>query len=390
MEGLCYDPFDWSVHDDPYPLYRRLRDEAPVSFNPEHGFFALARYGDLRHALADPDTYCSSRGITIEDLGDAMPPSMIVTDPPDHTRLRRMISASFTPRRVAELEAPVRALSRDLLAGSADSGRCDVITDLAAVLPITVICELLGVPAADQPAMRRWSVALIELAEGRASSPDAAMQAGFAIQMYFEGLLAERRTRLGDDLISDLMRVRDGADALTDVELLGFLWLLLVAGNDTSTRLLGNAVAALAEHPGERRKILDDPTLVPAAVEETLRYDGAAHMIVRTATRPVTVEGVEIPADAKVAMLLASGNRDERRWEDPDRFDVHRSAVGSLGFGHGPHHCLGAPLGRLETRVALEEVLAAFGEYEIDDAATTRAYSTSFRGYRTLVLESGR
>jgi cytochrome P450 len=385
MTDVYYDPFSNEIDDDPFPVYRRLRDEAPVYRNEQFGFYALSRYDDVRAALMDTAVFSSELGITIEDVAAGVPPSMIMMDPPRHTRMRRLIGAVFTPKRAAALEHHVRELARELLDELVPRGAFDVVTDYAAVLPMAVICELLGVPRADQARMRRWS----ELVVGRPEDagpdfPEQAMRAGLAIQQYFEALVAERHVQPGDDIVSVLLHADAGGEPLTDEEVVGFLWLLLVAGNDTSTRTIANACFWLDAFPAQLAALSADRTLVAGAVEETLRYDGAAHMIGRTTRVDTQVGGAPIPAGAKVAMLLASANRDERRWPDPDTFDVRRDATGHLAFGHGIHHCLGAPLGRLEARVGLDELLARVGTFSVDPSSPERARSNAFRGFRRL------
>lgn len=400
MSDLYWDPFSHEIDDDPFPYYRRLRDEAPVYRNERFGFYALSRYDDVRAALTAPQSFSSELGITLEDVSAAMPPSLITMDPPRHTRMRRLIGALFTPRRVADLETGVRELARELLAAHVENGGLDVLRDYAAILPMAVICELLGVPREDQAQLRAWS----ELVVGRPDddvmdAPEQSMQAGIAIAQYFEALVADRRATPGDDILSLLVRIgeRSEGDAespdqepLTHEEVIGFLWLLLVAGNDTSTRTIGNACWWLDAFPDQLDALLADRSLVGHAVEETLRYDGAAHMIGRTMRTAVELHGVTLPAGAKVGMLLASANRDERHWDDPDRFDIRRDAAGHFAFGHGAHHCLGAPLGRLEARVGLEELLAAGGRFTVDRARAERARSNAFRGFRSLPISVSR
>lgn len=388
MEAVTYDPYSFEIDDDPFPVYRRLRDEAPCYRNEELGFVALSRYVDIRRALNSPAAFSSAHGITIEDLGGAVPKSILETDPPEHTRLRRLISGAFTPRRVTDLEPRVREIARAQVADLAANGGGDVIAPFAGLLPIAVICELLGVPPSDAGPLRRWTEELIMRPDGGGAPPPAAMNAGFAIQQYFEDLVARRRSAprtSAVDLVGVLLDTSDG-DALTHDQLVAFLWLLLIAGNDTSARSIGNAIELLGRFPAQRRRVVDDGSLVAAACDEVLRFDGAAHMIVRTAISPQELHGTTIEPGTKVAMLLASGNRDERIWRDADIFDLARDGGATLAFGHGPHHCLGAPLGRMQIRVALEEFLAVFPDYEVDLASARRARSAAFRGFARLPI----
>jgi cytochrome P450 len=380
MSAVRYDPFAYETHDDPYPIYRQLRDEAPAYYNEVHGFWALSRYDDVRAALLDHQTYCSGQGFTLEDIGDFALPMMLGMDPPDHARLRATINRALTPRRVAELEAPVRALARELLARVAAQGRADIIGDFAAVLPMAVISRMLGVPAEDQARLRTWSDQMVHRDDRFKGVPESGKQAAAHIYAYFEELLARRGKDDADDLLS-LLLAAESRGEISHVEIVGFCFLLIIAGNETTTKLIGNMTYQLSRNPGQKRNLLDDPSLIPNAIEEVFRYDSPTHMMARTLTRDVELHGKTLEKGRKVALLLASANRDERRWPDADRFDVMRETSEHVGLGVGIHHCLGAALARLEGRIALQEILAVMPDFVVDYAGLERMHSGNVRGY---------
>ena len=375
-----YDPFSYEIHDDPYPVYRRLRDEAPAYYDEEHGFWALSRYDDVRAALLDHSTYCSGQGFTLEDIGDFALPMLLSMDPPDHTRLRATINRALTPRRVASLEDPVRALARELLGGVAARGRADIIADFAAILPMAVIARMLRVPAADQGRLRMLSDAMLHRDDSVRGVPESGKQAAADIYAYFEALLADRDANDADDLLS-LLLAAERRGEISHAEILGFCFLLIIAGNETTTKLIGNMVYELDRYPDQRERLLRDPSLVPNAIEEVLRYASSTHMMARTLTRDVELHGRQMKKGKKVAIILASANRDERRWPSPDVLDVGRDTSEHLAFGFGIHHCIGAALARLEGRVALGEILAHMPDFTVEHDALERAHSGNVIGY---------
>ena len=383
VEPVRFDPFAYEVHEDPYPLYQRLRDAAPAYLDSEHGFWALSRDDDVRAALNDTATFSSSGGITLERRAEAVEPMLIETDPPRHTRLRGLVSRAFTPKRVADLEGPIRTLSTELVA-RCRAGSLDVIGDFAALLPMAVISEMLGVPRAEQDELRGWSDAMLHREPGDPQITEAGIDGAMHLYAFFERLLTSRRAAPGTDLVSALLTARDGGADLTHGEILGFCFLLLIAGNETTTKLIGNAVFWLHAFPEQREMLLTDPTRIPTAVEEVLRYDTSTQALARLLTRDVTLHGVTLPEGSKGLLLFAAANRDERRWDRPDVLDVTRNPAGHLAFGHGIHHCLGAALARLETRVALEVLLPVLGRYVVDTGAAERVHSGNVRGFSRL------
>jgi len=382
---VCYDPFSYEVHEDPYPIYRRLRDESPAYHNAAHDFWALSRYHDVRRALKDHDTFCSSRGFLLENIDAIALPMIIGMDPPDHTRVRATINRALTPRRVTALEQPIRARARSLLDALVPLGRADVIADFAAELPMTVIAEMLSVPEADRARLRAWADRLVHRDDKVKGLPADAADAGAALIGYFHEMVAALERTPGDDLLTMLLAAERDGEISRD-EILGFCFLLIIAGNETTTKLVGNMVYQLSRHPDQRRRLLVEPTLIPKAVEETLRYDTSTHMMARTTTRDIELHGRTIPSGSKVALLLASANRDERQWMSPEIFDVGRDTTGHLAFGVGIHHCLGAALARMEATVSLSEMLARIPDFEVVESGLRRVHSGNVRGYAAVPI----
>jgi cytochrome P450 len=381
-----FDPYSYDIHEDPFPVYRRLRDEAPAYFNERRNFWALSRYDDVRAATNDWRTFTSSEGITIEPRRKGTEPHIIEMDPPRHTQLRSLVSRAFTPARMARLEAPIRERSLALISTLAGSGEIDLIGDFAALLPMAVISEMLGVPPSEQDRLRHAADALLHREPDSDELTPAGIEGAITLYGYFDGLIRERQHRPGDDLLSVLIDAEEQGHALSPSELLGFCFLLIIAGNETTTKLIGNAISLLAAHPDQRAAIARDPSLVTAAVEETLRFDGSTQAMARSLTRDLELHGKTMRSGTKVLLLFGSANRDERHWPDADRFDIRRDTTGHVALGHGIHHCLGAALARLETRVALEELLPVLGDYEVDTDNARRVHSGNVRGFASLPL----
>ena len=382
---LSYDPFDYTLHDDPYPTYRRLRDEAPVFFNEKFRFYALSRYEDCSAAVRDFKTFSSASGTSLEDL-KAQVQLLINTDPPVHSKMRHLIAGMFTPAKVAPLEDAVRSLAKELLAPHLASGRIDIISDFAAKLPMAIICRLLGFPREDEDRLRNLTDTVVHRDEGVFEMPDEGMQATLALYEYFNADLAERaRGARREDIVAMLMDAQ-AEGRLTHEELIGYIYLLSIAGNETTTKLIGNICYQLHLHPEQAAMLRVDPSLIEGAVEETMRFDGPTQMMARTTTRDVTLHGVTIPAHSKVALIFTSANRDECKFENAEHFDIRRHARDHLGFGGGLHACLGAALARLEARVAMEEILGALGDFAVDEASLERMHSPNVRGLTREVL----
>ena len=385
-----YDPYAYQVHEDPYPVYRALRDEAPAYRNEALGFWALSRHADVLAGFKDVETYSSRHGVSVDqDVFHAQADatmSFLAMDPPRHTRMRSLVSRGFTPRRVAELEPRIRAIAREHLDACAGRGRCDFIADFAGKLPMDVISELLGVPAADRATLRTWADTVVHRDEGVRGLPEAAAQAALRMVQYFAAMVAAGRKSPRDDLTGALVAAEIDGDRLSDREIIGFLFLMIIAGNETTTKLLGNAVHWLARNPQQREQVRRDPALIPGWVEETLRYDNSTQALARLVTRDVELHGEKLRAGDKVVLLVGSANRDERAFPDPDRFDVRRNTQRSLAFGQGTHFCLGASLARLEGRVALEELERRLPGWQLEAAGSVRVHSVNVRGFAALPM----
>ena len=385
---MDFDPYDHALHEDPYPTYRVLRDKHPAYWNDRLRFWALSRHEDVLAALRDPTTFSSAKGITIDAQGREFKPMMITMDPPAHTRLRNLVAKAFTPRRVAALELRIRAIAGELLDRLATRRTADLVEEFAWPLPSTVISELLGVPPADRASFRAWSGDLVRGAHtpdlGPARLRDAAMRAAMELYRYFGDLLAERRSTPRDDLASALLAAEIDGRALSEDELLGFCFLLLIAGHETTANLLGNALLALARRPDARAALARDPALFATAVDELLRFDAPVQGLARTLTRDVELHGRRLQAGDKVLLLFGSANRDERVFAEPDRLVLERRPNAHLAFGHGTHACLGALLAETEARLGLALLLARLPEYEVVEAEVERLHSGPIRGLARL------
>jgi cytochrome P450 len=361
------DLFTEDVRRNPYPAYDRLRAAAPVHHDPRVDLWVVLDYEGVRQALADPDTF-SSR---------AAPPGgkpfdwLIFSDPPRHTKLRGLILRAFTPRVVAGLEPRIRELSRRLLDEAAGRGEMDLAAEYAVPLPVLVIAEMLGIPAADRDRFKRWSDAILGLADTVAGGPETARSvaeygaAAAEMAPYVADQLARRRAEPRDDLLGRLAGAELDGERLSERDILGFFQLLVLAGSETTTNLIGNAALCLAEHPDQLARLRANPELLPSAIEEVLRYRSPLQTVFRQTRREVEINGQTIPADKLVLLMIGSANRDQRQFPDPGRFDVGRDPNPHVAFGHGIHFCIGAPLARLEGRIALEDLLARVDGFEL-------------------------
>jgi cytochrome P450 len=390
---LYYDPFDTEIDKDPHPVWRRMREEAPLWRNDRHGFYALSRFDDVEKGLIDWDTYRSGRGSTLEIIkaGMEMPPGMILMeDPPIHDAHRGLMSRVFTPRKMNALEPKVRefcARSLDPLVGS---GRFDFIADLGAQMPMRTIGMLLGIPEQDQEEIRDRLDAGLRIEEGEEFVP----RGGFSNMEMFVEYVDWRAEHPSDDLMTELLTAEfedhtGTRRRLTREEALTYIMLLAGAGNETTTRLIGWTGKLLAEHPDQRRELVADRSLVPGAIEEILRYEAPSPVQARWVTRDVEHHGEVVPADSIMLLVNGSANRDDRRFPDADRFDIHRRIGHHLSFGYGIHFCLGAALARLEGRVALDEVLNRFPDWEVDWGGAKQAHTPTVRGWEKLPVVTG-
>jgi cytochrome P450 len=392
---LDFDPYAYAVHEDPYPIYARLRAEAPAYWNERLGFWALSRHADVLSGFKDWTRFSSRNGVSLDldafHANAETTMSFLAMDPPRHDRLRVLVSRAFTPRRVTSLEPHVRALALRYLDEIGDrGGDCDFIRDFAGKVPMDVISEMIGVPAADRAQLREWADLVVHRDEGVQGLPPAAAQSALRMLHYFTEMLADRKRTPRDDLTGALIAAEIDGDRLADREIIGFLFLMVVAGNETTTKLLGNALYWLWRHPSERDRLRADPTLVPRWVEETLRYDNSTQALARVVATDTELHGEKLRAGDRLVLLLGAANRDERVFAEPDRYDLLRDTSASLAFGQGVHFCLGASLARLEARIALEEVWRRMPDYEIDTNGITRVHSVNVRGFAALPLAFGK
>jgi cytochrome P450 len=336
--------------------------------------------------MQDWQTYSSAGGVSLEKSTSATPPMIIAMDPPRQMKLRRLVSLAFTPRRIAMMETKVRDLTVEYLAPLVEHREFDLIKDFAGKVPMDVISTMLGVPREDQDRVRGWADVLLHREPNRPEIPPEGIEGAKNLSGYFAAKLGERRLKPTDDMISALIEAEIDGERLTDAEIIGFCFLLAIAGNETTTKMIGNAIYWLTKNPDQRRLIVDDPGLIPGTVEEVVRYDNSTQMLARVLTRDVEMHGVKIPAGDRVLLLLGAANRDEREFSDPDVFDIRRMTERAVAFGHGVHVCLGASLARLEGRVVLEEIHARMPEYEIDESSLERVHSANVRGYASMKI----
>jgi cytochrome P450 len=338
---------------NPFPWFRQMRQSAPVVFNDQQGMWSIFKYADAQRILTD-HAFFSSQAYSEGD--NPIGRSMINMDPPRHHQLRALVSLAFTPRAVARLEQRITAVTDELLDAVESQGQMDVIDDLAGPLPTTIIAEMLGIPIEDREKFKLWTNQLIGSAPHEGVDPQRVMAE------YYRQVFEARRREPRDDLVSALLAAQVDGEHLDETDLLGFCILLLLAGNETTTTLLGNALQTFAEHPEVMEELRADPSLIPGAIEEVLRYRSPVRLLLRVTLQEVMLGEQTLPADAGIVAWLASANRDEEQFPHPDTFDIHRTPNRHLAFGHGIHFCLGAPLARLETRIALEAMLTRWTE----------------------------
>jgi len=362
-----FDPYSDECRRDPYPVFRDLRDNQPAYFDEERGFWALSRFDDVLGALHDPTTFISGEGIILEGAQVRMPyPMIIAMDPPRHSQLRALVSRGFTSRPVAANAPAIRALARELIDGFAATGEVELVGTFSGALPLLVIGSLLGVERDGLDEFHRLADTMMNQHPADPESIDAGGAASSAILERIAAVVEERRRSPRDDLVTALAAATVDGERLADEEIIGFCYLLILAGTETTANLIANGVMAFANHPDQRSELAADPTLLPDAIEEILRWDSPVQSQARTTTRPVELHGRTIPEGVKVLILFGSAGRDEREFPDPDRFDIHRRIERHLTFGHGIHYCLGAALARLEAQIAFEELLLRIPDWHVD------------------------
>ncbi len=393
MSAPYYDPYDYAIDADPHPSWKQLRDEAPLYRNEKLDFYALSRFHDIMTASLDSELYSSAYGTVLEMMSDEPngSPMMIWLDPPQHDRLRKLVSRAFSPRRIGELEPRIRDLCRNYLEPFRGEEGFDYVQDFGAKLPVMVISSLLGIPEEDHEQIRIWTDALLHRDPGQLEGSRKHEEVSQQLWGYFASYVAERRKRPADDMISILIDSRvempDGSsEKLDDTALLSFIGLLSAAGNETVARFLGWSATALARFPGERQKLVADPGLIPGAVEEILRFEAPSPVQARRVMRETKVHGEILPEGARVLLLTGSAGRDEREYPDPDRLDISRNIDRHVSLGYGLHFCLGASLARLEARIALEETLRRFPEWTVDWEETEMVHTSTVRGYAKVPI----
>ncbi len=391
MTDIYWDPYDTEIDDNPHPIWKRMRTEAPVYRNDRFDFWALSRFEDIEKASKDTATFSSTHGTVLEMMGPGMIGSnqMIFMDPPEHTMYRSLVSRAFTPRRMALLDDYVRDVCAELLDGLAGRSEFDYVQEFATQVPSMVISRLVGVPESEREEQRENIDTMFHIDPEQGMINDIAFMARIRVHEYLMDLVHRHREtpdEFGDDMIKVLLGAEvTGEDgelrSLNDDELVQFTLLLYVAGTETVMRLLGNAAVVLAQHPEQRAELVADPSLIPNAVEELLRYEAPSPVNGRWVLKDVELHGTKIPAGSKVLLLTGSAGRDADAFSDADAFDIHRNIKKHVTFGYGIHFCLGASLARTEGRIAIEETLKRLPNWEIVDGKTVRQHTSTVRGY---------
>ena len=384
---LNYDPYDRDIDADPYPVYRRLRAEAPLYFNEAYDFYAVSRFEDVQRGLVEKETFSSARGSVLEFIKAdiEMPPGVVIfEDPPEHDIHRGLLSRVFTPRKMTALEPKVREFCARALDPLVGSGRLDFVADLGAQMPMRTIGMLLGIPDADQETVRDRANEHLRTEPGQPMEMDGLFDGSF-----FADYIEWRANHPSDDIMTDLLTAEFEDETgttrrLTRDEILIYVSVVAGAGNETTNRLIGWMGKVLAEHPDQRRELVEDRSLIPNAIEELLRFEPPTPHVARYVVRDVEFSGETVPAGSALICLSGSANRDERHYPDGERFDIHREVGQHLTFGYGIHYCLGAALARMEGRIALDEVLTRFPEWDVDWDNVRRADTSTVRGWDSL------
>ncbi|MFM8305170.1 MAG: cytochrome P450 [Actinomycetota bacterium] len=396
-EIVEFNPLSDDFFDDPYDTYRWLRDEAPCYRNDQYGFFALSRFDDVVSAHRDWRTFSSEHGLTLDQLTDpnanVKGQSIIMMDPPDHDRMRKLVSRAFTPRAITRMEPIAQAVIEKYLDLVQGAGEWDAVTDFAGPFPVEVICAILGVPEADRQQIRHWTDDMLFRQPNDPRPTPEGLHAGLSQILYFLELIKDKRAHAGDDMIGQLIEAEvetdDGTRArLTDEEIAGFATLLAAAGSETVTKLVGSAVVLFHRNPGEWQKLLAEPGKSTNAVEEVLRYWAPSQYQGRFSHLDSEWHGVTIPAGQPVFLVTGAANRDEREYESPDVFDIDREIGLSIGLGHGIHSCLGAALARLESRMAIDELARRFPTYGVDESGLRRVNMSNVAGFSSVPMVS--
>ena len=387
-EALEYNPYAYAMHEDPYPTYARLRSEAPVYRSEEFDFWAYSRHEDVLGAFRNVDAYSNAFGVSLDpaafgpDAHRTM--SFLALDPPTHTRMRSLVGKGFTPTKVGAMEERIRQITLEHLLPALEQGTFDFIEDFAGKVPMDVISELMGVPVVDRSELRRLADLVLHREDGVYDVPQEGMEAALTLVVYYQEMVDQRRRSRTDDLTSALIDAEIDGDRLSDEEIVAFLFLMVVAGNETTTKLLGNAWYWGWRFPEQRSVPFADPARVSDWVDETLRFDTSSQMLLRVTRQPVELHGTTIAEGERVLLLVGSANRDETVFPEPDRYRLDRDTSKLVSFGSGRHFCMGAPLARMEARIALEELVARVDRYDIDPEGIRRVHSINVRGLAAL------
>ncbi|SFS61828.1 cytochrome P450 [Paenibacillus sp. BC26] len=399
-----FGPYNVQVHDNPYSFYNYLLEQEPVRYLEWHNMWVVSRYEDVNRVLKDPLFVRENRNAMPQHQQEEQPPQsqntpwepvnnlldnwMLLRDAPTHTRLRGLVSHSFTPRSMERLKQNIRSIAEHLAEQMAEEDQPDLIQSFAFPLPVIVIAEMLGVPPEDREMFKEWSHTFARILEGGGDqTPEFAEQsvrAAVEITAYFRSLIAERKVSPREDMISDLLAAKEQTDALTEQELIATCVLLLVAGHETTVNLIGNTMLALLNHPEQYARLLENPTLIPSAVEEGLRYESPVQMTSRLASVDYELGGQTILQGQVVQVMLGAANRDPAQFSHPNQFDIGRTPNRHLAFASGAHFCLGAPLARLEGEIALTAMLKHFPQMRLADAAPNWRHNVLFRGMGTM------
>jgi cytochrome P450 len=388
---LLLDPYDYDFHEDPYPYYRRLRDEAPLYRNDELKFWALSRHQDVLQGFRNSTSFSNAHGVSLDPVSRNAEAhrvmSFLAMDDPGHLRLRTLVSKGFTPRRIRELEPSVRDLARLHLDAALQNESFDYVAEFAGKLPMDVISELMGVPEPDRARIRALADGVMHREDGVADVPASAMQASAELLTYYAEMVNQRRKKPSEDLTSALLEAEIDGDRLNDSEIMAFLFLMVVAGNETTTKLLANAAYWGWKNPDQLATVFADHSRIPLWVEETLRYDTSSQILARSVAQDITMYDTTIPAGDVLLLLPGSANRDDRVFDEPDDYRIGRE-IGSklVSFGSGAHFCLGAHLARMEACVALEELFKRIRGYQVDESNSVRVHSSNVRGFAHLPI----
>jgi cytochrome P450 len=395
-----FDPFSEEYFNDPSDVYRRLRDEAPVYFNEQYRFYALSRFADVVTAHRDWQGFSSTHGLDLSMMSKdpeivRSMRSIIMMDPPEHDRLRALVSRVFTPRAMTALEPMIREVVTSYLTPLEDTESFDAVADFSALFPVEIITRMLGVPDGERQQLREWIDVSLHREAGDMEPTPAGLDAMMKAGAYYYELITEKRRNPADDMLSRLTEVTvdrgDGVESgLDDVEIAGFATLLGGAGAETVTKLIGNAAVLFDRHTDRWQRVLDDPSVVPKAVEEILRLLPPSQYQGRFSKADREFEGGTIPAGFPVLLLTGAATRDPRAFERPDDFDLDRPPSIAVGFGHGVHSCLGAALARMESRIAIEELAKRWRRLEVDDAGLRRVHMSNVAGYSNVPVRAVR